>query len=445
MLTASKYTNVYLVGVSSIWGREISFNTAVNLLKKKIRNKAIVALDTETNAASEIVAQKLLTLQLAFDDNVFFFTSDFPLETVIDILLDKKCIVVGHNIKFDYQVIKINLGRELVRVADTMLAEQLLNLGLTKPKGFYALDSLVRRYLNPYAYTSQGSLFDPTFNKKDIRRSFAAELSDAHLVYGMCDALFTLELYHILYGIVKDFDMIYVYELENEFSLVLGDMELEGMTLDSVKWLQNAKEAEIRAAELLFDLNEVALINWNSPAQVVKVLKEKGYDVSYIDKKTGELKEGANAMVLNSIKGLLISTYLEYKKQKKISSAYGEKFLGNLSRETGKLHTTYRQLLNTGRVSTQPAVQNWPRGSNFRECFIAEEGEYLVTADFSNQEARIAAEFAKEEIMIKAFNNGEDLHLKTACMIYGEDITDPKDYRRQIAKTVAFTILYEKN
>lgn len=128
---------------------------------------------------------------------------------------------------------------------------------------------------------------------------------------------------------------------------------------------------------------------------------------------------------------------------KRLTTAYGEKFLENINPVSGRIHSDYFQILHTGRISSSnPNQQNIPsKRPGYRECFDAPEGREYVVADYSSQEMRVLADVANEEVMIDFFINGDgDLHSLTGRRMFGVDPC-PKDLR-QIAKVLGFTIVY---
>lgn len=270
-----------------------------------------------------------------------------------------------------------------------MLAAQIVECGLDAPKGHYTLEQCVARYVRPY-YTRQGNLFAPTITK-DIRSSFAqvsnAPFSAEQIYYGAFDIETSYVLHKKLLQIGKQDDLLRIFELEFNFLKVLGDMELNGVYLDADKWLKTARSVEIKTEEIRKQLDELEPINWDSPKQAVVYLKGVGVDVLILDKKTGEIKESVGKIGLQkqAARFPILNTYLEYKTLKKKAVAYGEKFLRHINPHTGRVHSSFMQIMRTGRTSsTNPNIQNITRGDVYRSAFMAEEGNTLVVADFSN-------------------------------------------------------------
>lgn len=137
---------------------------------------------------------------------------------------------------------------------------------------------------------------------------------------------------------------------------------------------------------------------------------------------------------------------MEFKQLKRLTTAYGVKFLENINRVTGRVHSEYFQVLNTGRVaSSGPNLQNIPsKRPGYRESFTAPEGRVYVVADYSAQEMRVLADVANEEVMIDFFLNGDgDMHSLTGRRMFGVPVSSKENTDlRYIAKVLGFTIVY---
>jgi DNA polymerase-1 len=326
-----------------------------------------------------------------------------------------------------------------------MLAAQIIECGLEAPKGHYSLEQTVARYVRPY-YTAQGNLFAPTVTKQ-IRSSFAdigdADFTYEQIFYGAFDVEAAYALKRKLLAKAEELDLTKTLELEFEFLKVLGDMELNGIYLDKEKWIQNARVVEANAEELRQQLLAIKDINWDSPKQAVAYLKEVGVDVLTLDKKTGEIKESVGRIVLmkQEARFPILKTYLEYKLLKKKAVSYGEKFLRHINPHSDRVHSSFMQIMRTGRISsTNPNLQNISRGDVYRSAFMADEDDVLVVADFSNQEARLIADKSADANMLKAA--GKDFHLEVAKIAYNNPDLTKNSEERRLAKSIGFLIGY---
>lgn len=324
-----------------------------------------------------------------------------------------------------------------------MLAAQILECGLEAPKGHFTLEQTVGRYVRPY-YTKQGNLFAPVVTKA-IRSSFQDigenPFTLEQIYYGAFDVEATAALYKNLCAKAQENELHFTIDLENEFLKVVGDMELNGMPFDSEKWIEVARKTTEASKLLLSELESYLEINWDSPKQVVNYFKTLGIDVLVLDKKTGEIKESVGRFhLLKQIHSYpVLDLYLRYKISKKKSAAYGEKFLRHINPNSGRIHSSFLQIMRTGRTSSNnPNLQNIDRGDDYRSAFRTEGDSVFVIADFSNQEARIIADKSGDENMLTAFRAGTDFHLEMAKIAFGNPNVTKDSSERQFAKSITF-------
>lgn len=377
-------------------------NSSLEELMDWVETCEVVSIDTETTGNfDDMFDRRIVMLQLG-DNHVQYMVdcrTDDP-TPVIKRLIERNVLLVGHNIKFDYTVIKLNYGLEIENVFDTMLACQLVEYGdknsglirskLKNAKKKYTLEACVQRHVSPMYYSKQGNLFAPVITKQ-IREGFArignSDFSYEQQWYGLYDVLTCFLLYKKLSVIIEEHSLVAAVEQENEFLKVAADCEINGMPLDTQKWLDASTIARAETVELLAKLKEVADINWDSPKQVNQVLKGLGVDTLILDKKTGEVKESVGKIQLQkqAARFPILELYISYKIQDKKCKAYGEKFLRHVNPQSGRIHTSLLQLKDTGRTgSSGPNMQNIPRDKAFRYAFTTGEDSSFVIADFSN-------------------------------------------------------------
>lgn len=410
-----------------------------------LKSWASLTLDIETKGdIKDMFSLEIIMMQLGNDqDQIVIDCREFDAKEFINIIKDKK--IIGHNLKFDVQVVYLNTGIMLKDLWDTMLAAQVLECG--DPKGKYSLQETSRRYVDEFAYSKQTNLFLPVVTK-EVRKTFMdweGPFLEEQIVYGALDVYYTYRLYSVLVPLLEKEELILTAEDEFEFLHVVMEMEREGMPFNQEKWSLIAEHSEDETYRLLEILTKIAAINWNSPKQVIGVFNKFGINTKIIDKETGTLKDSVNVNVLVKQKQNheVLQTYLDYKQAKKLESAYGHKFLRFVNPRSGRIHTSIRQILETGRTaSTDPNLQQVPRLKHFRECFEAVDGNVLVIADYANQELRVLADKANEPSMLDAFRHGRDIHLETARIAF-EDPTLTKDsVERQMAKSMNFLMAY---
>jgi DNA polymerase I-like protein with 3'-5' exonuclease and polymerase domains len=187
-----------------------------------------------------------------------------------------------------------------------------------------------------------------------------------------------------------------------------------------------------------FNTEPICTINWDSPMQVIPLLKSLGFNLLAKDKETGEWKDSTEATVIESQqdKSTIAYLYLQYKAAKKVTSTYGRNVLVQVNETSGRLHTNFNQLgTDTGRLSSGGEdkvnkikylnFQNFPASPETRACFIAGKGMKWISCDYSGQESRIIADVADDPAMIDLFNNGcGDVHSLVAKMSFPDIIGD---------------------
>ncbi len=242
-----------------------------------------------------------------------------------------------------------------------------------------------------------------------------------------------------------------LYDIEFPLVITLDKIERAGMNvsrerLDALHAEYTNRLEDIEAR--IFDLTGMHF-NVNSPKQLGDVLYgEKGLSLPHGKKgKNGAYSTGIDE--LNRLKDChpVIEEIIKYRELSKLDSTYAAGLTRSI-RNDGRIHTTFTQAMtNTGRLSsTEPNLQNIPvrsdEGSRLREAFTASEGCVLVDADYSQIELRLLASLSKDEIMCSAFNEGEDIHRRTAAKVFGVNEDAVTHKMRSIAKTVNFSIIY---
>ena len=253
---------------------------------------------------------------------------------------------------------------------------------------------------------------------------------------------------NILKGKLKEWDLEKLYyDIELPLIYVLFDMEKVGVRID-------AKELEVldsKYQEILSGLTEdiYALagtqFNLNSPKQLGEIL----FGTLHLKARANK-KESTNQQVLNELVGQhpIVQKILDYRQYYKLYSTYIKTY-SELKDDNNRVHTLFNQTMTaTGRLSsTDPNLQNIPTRSNeakiLRKIFIPSNPDgYLVSADYSQIELRLLANFSGDEKLIKAYNEGEDIHALTASEIFGVPIDMVTENMRRNAKAINFGIIY---
>ena len=242
-----------------------------------------------------------------------------------------------------------------------------------------------------------------------------------------------------------------LHDVEFPLVEVLADMEKTGVKLNETVLNDYKLVLSEQLQHLEKEIYTLAGTEFNisSPVQVGEVLFER----LKIDEKVKKTKSGRYSTsedVLQSLKGKnpIVEKILNVRGLRKLLSTYVEALPQLINSRTGSIHTTYNQAVTaTGRLSsTNPNMQNIPvrsdEGREIRKAFIPAEGNVFFSADYSQIELRLVADLSGDETMIKAFNDGADIHTLTASRIYHESLEEVTSEQRRRAKTANFGIIY---
>jgi DNA polymerase-1 len=364
------------------------------------------------------------------------------LAPVRDLLSDPRVPKAGHNIKYDWLVLR-RAGVELSGVSfDSMLASFVLDPG----RRSHALDELARERLSLALRT-----YAELVGRGKAERPFAAvPLADAAR-YCAADSEIVLRLHDAFLPELEDHQLVRLLEtIEMPLMPVLVDMESRGVCLDLTRLgeISRAFAGELTALERAIHHAAGTDFNINSTPQLRHVLFEK-HQLPILKKtKTGpstdyEVLEQLAAMG-HEVPRLLI----EYRELSKLKSTYVDALPGFIHPLTGRIHTSFNQTgAATGRLSSSdPNLQNipvrTPRGEAIRRAFVAPPGAMLLTADYSQIELRLLAHLSGDSAFVEAFEQGGDIHRQTAAIIFGvaQDQVTPE--MRARAKTINFGTIY---
>jgi DNA polymerase I-like protein with 3'-5' exonuclease and polymerase domains len=235
-----------------------------------------------------------------------------------------------------------------------------------------------------------------------------------------------------------------VKELEAALEIVLRDMEKTGIKIDTEGIRRFGEELQPQIAQLESQIHELAGEEFNiaSPKQLGEILFDK---LTLPNPK----KNSTNSQVLEFLlnKHEIIEPIIEYRALTKLNSTYVKGLLEHVKQD-GRIHTTFKNETQTGRLSSvEPNIQNIPvrteRGRILRRFFIADEGNVLIDADYSQIELRVLAHICADQTMLEAFRNNADIHAMTAAQIFSlEGCESPTREMRSAAKAVNFGIVY---
>ncbi|MBS1571814.1 MAG: DNA polymerase I, partial [Bacteroidetes bacterium] len=350
---------------------------------------------------------------------------------------------IGHNLKVDFKIL-LQLGIEIKgNLMDTMIAHYLLN-----PDGRHGLDYLSEIYLN-YSLISEEEMLGKKGKNQllwdnisfENLAKYEAETCD---IIGRIQEIFSPQLQK------ENLEKLF-YSIEMPLMKVLAKMEMVGIALDK-NWLsQESLELEKDLKNLektIFELSGEDF-NMNSPKQLGEILFEKlQLDPKAKKTKTGQYATSEDILQKLISKHEIIPSILEYRSLQKLKSTYVDALPNQISTTDNRVHTNFSQTTAaTGRLaSLNPNLQNIPirleRGRQVRGAFVAKPGFKIIAADYSQIELRLIAEISKEENMIKAFQNGEDIHASTAAKLFDVPLSEVTKTQRSQAKTVNFGIIY---
>jgi DNA polymerase-1 len=337
---------------------------------------------------------------------------------------------VGHDIKADFEVLK-NLGLEIKNIEhDTLMGAFLIN-------PLIRAQSITDLAISSLNY--EGASFEdlPTEDFMARGGEFIAVIRE--LFEGQCKALEEAPKIEEL-----------AHSVEWPLVPVLADMEMAGIKLDTKYLSKFSKELEGSLSDIEQQIYGHAGIEFNigSPGQLADVLFEKvGLPTSGIKK--GKTGYSTAATELDKLRGAhpIIDLITAYREAAKLKNTYVDT-LPKLVDKNSRVHTTFNTAIApTGRLSSaDPNLQNIPvrtdLGRRIRTAFVAEKGNLLVSADYSQFELRLGAVIANDSNMIEAFRKDADIHAETAAQIYGIDAKDVTKAQRSSVKEVNFGILY---
>lgn len=423
---------------------------------EKCSSAPLFGLQTFTSSAHYMEAQIVgISLCVAAGDACYIpllhdypdapeqLNSQWALEQLTPLLKNSKNQKVGHNLKFDKNVLA-NHGITLNGVAyDTMLESYVLNSVVTK----HHIEALSLHYLGHSPITLESiagkGAKQLTFNQIGLAEAapFAAENADI-----------ILRLHQLLWPQLVNAPELanVVSELEVPLSQVLSRMEQTGVLIDSQKLAQQSQSLAERILHLEETVHEMAgeAFNLGSTKQLQHILFEK-MNLPVIKKTPkGAPSTGEEVLQELALNYPLPKAIMEYRGLTKLKNTYTDKLPKLIDHRTGRVHTSYQQAIAaTGRLSsTDPNLQNIPirteEGRKVREAFIARPGYKIVAADYSQIELRIMAHLSSDSGLLHAFANGLDVHKATASEVFGVALEHVTSEQRRSSKAINFGLIY---
>ncbi len=366
---------------------------------------------------------------------------------VLDLLSRPDILKVSSNAKRDYVV--ASRARKDDEVAMTSYFDVSLAHYLLQPEMRHTLENLSVTYLNYEMLPNPGS----SSSRRGTKIWSAKDVDNEQLVPWACEnADITLRLYKPLDEEVKKENMqALLYDIELPLVRVLADMELTGVRIDVSALNEAARNMELRINSLEEEIWEIAgeKFNVGSPSKVGEILFDKlSLDPKAKKTKTGQYSTSEDVLEKLVTKHPIVAKIMEFRALRKLYTTYLTALPAAINPDTGKIHTNYNQTVTaTGRISsTTPNLQNIPvrddEGREIRRAFIADPGHLFLSADYSQIELRLVADFADDETMLTAFRNGDDIHAITAARIFHKTTEEVTENERRKAKTANFGIIY---
>ena len=423
---------------------------------KELKKQAEFVFDLETSALDFLTAE-IAGIAISWQENEavyiplqhpdFALDKQMVLKALSPLFADAQIRKIGHNLKFDAQIMEQHGVSVNGLYFDTMLASYLLN-----PSGQHKLDKVSEQYLG-YEMIHIEELIGKGKNQKKMTEILAAQTAD----YAAEDADITLKLYHLMKPRIAENGMDDLfYKLEMPLVRTLMQMERNGIKLDTEVLSTLSQQAAVQVETLKNSIFETAKgeFNLNSPQQLGTLL----FDTLEIHKdlalkkpprtKTGQYS--TSEKILERYLGHpVVEKIMEYRKLTKLKNTYLDALPELVHPKTGKVHTSFNQsVAATGRLSSSnPNLQNIPIrteiGRQIRKAFIPSQQDYLILSiDYSQIELRIMAHLSGDAAMIESFKQNQDIHSKTAALIFGVPLEEVTSDQRRKAKEINFGIIY---
>jgi DNA polymerase-1 len=367
---------------------------------------------------------------------------DGALEPLVALLQDQAVPKTGHNVKYDWLVLR-RAGVELRGVRfDTMIASFMVDPG----KRSHALDALALEHFNVRMRSYQDVV-----GKGRFERSFAEVPVRDAADYCCADSDYSLRLRARLEPTLADHDLVALFrDVEIPLIGVLVDMEWEGIGIDTAYFARVTSEMRAELAQLERDIHREAGLdfNVNSTPQLRHVLFEKLQLPVLKRTQTGPSTDAEVLEELAAMGHAVPRLLLEYREIAKLLSTYLETLPQQVNPATGRIHTSFNQIgAATGRLSSSdPNLQNIPvrspRGEAIRRGFVPRPGNRFIVADYSQIELRLLAHLSGDPAFVEAFLAAGDIHRQTAALIFGVTPEAVTSEMRSRAKTINFATIY---
>jgi DNA polymerase-1 len=433
-------------------------------LVQRLRNAPLVGIDVE-GSGQEAHDAELVGLSLAASPEEVWYLpfahrpgsgelaapdsvrnlpplTDFVMAPLFGLLTDAAVPKAGHDIKYDWQVLRA-AGVELAGVSyDSMLASFVLDPG----RRSHAIDTLCLEHLGRTLQT-----YPELTGKGKAEIPFAEVAVPLAANYCGTDSATVLSLHQYFAPMLGESGLgSLLQNVEMPLLEVLVDMEWEGITIDRdlFRRLDNELGGDLHRLEQEIARAAGTEVNLNSPRQLASVLFEQLQLPVLKKTKTGPSTDADVLEQLAAMGHELPRLILEYRELQKLKNTYIDTLPARINGRTGRIHTSFNQAgAATGRLSSaEPNLQNIPirtaRGEAIRAGFVPREGWVFLVADYSQIELRIMAHLSGDAAFIEAFRQGGDIHRQTAALIFNVPPDQVTGDMRARAKTINFATIY---
>ena len=420
-----------------------SNDLAENLAATKNSDLIFYFETSSSNDESRIIKKDILGIGIYEENGNIIYTKLNGKDDVLklkSIMENKKVGKISYNIKEDYVLLKeYGINMQGIKY-DADVAAYILNPTNTK----HNIKDIASQYLDI-------DLDDLIPKKEDMQLNMFDQVKDISNKEEVGAYVYALNsLYSITMKKMQEDGSIKLFEeIEMPLVRVLGDMQFNGMFVEKQEIEKFGKELKERLEKVKKEIYEYAgeEFNINSTQQLGKILFEK---LKLTEPKKNKKGYATDVETLEGIKHEhpIVEKVLEYRSLIKLSSTYVDGLIAFINPKDSRIHAVFNQTITaTGRIScTDPNLQNLPshegEGKNIKKSFKAKDGYVYVDADYSQIELRVLAHISKDETMIKAFNNDEDIHREVASKVFGVPITKVTKEQRSNAKAVNFGIIY---
>ena len=424
---------------------------ARGLLLNNLLQQKSVCFDTETTGLKALEVE-LIGIAFSWEKGKGFYLSipenQEEAQQIVDefkpFFEDENIEKIGQNIKYDLKVLSNYNIKVKGKLFDTMIAHYLIN-----PDMRHNMDILAETYLNYQPVSITELIGKKGKNQLSMRSVEVSKLTE----YAVEDADITLQLKEYFEKELASGNLAQLFnEVELPLVEVLTSMEIEGINLNTDFLVSLSKELTVDIEKLEKEIYSQAGEEFNigSPKQLGEILFDKLKLVEKPKKtKTGQYSTAEDVLSYLSKEHEIIENVLMYRQYKKLQSTYLDALPNEVNPKTNRIHTVYAQAVAaTGRLSSNnPNLQNIPirteRGRQVRKAFIPRDENYvLLAADYSQIELRLIAALSGDEVMIRSFLNGEDIHASTAAKVFDVPLAEVTREQRSDAKAVNFGIIY---